>query len=98
MHKKGLLSGPKFNRRHTSVTPDAELFVRAAKERPEVSKVVLGPILKSRGSDLRVTYRVIPAGLNLKVRGHGQAQQLFVFTPTPHETGRAIVESARRRA
>ena len=43
-HTRGLLKGPKFNGRHSTVIPDAIPAVEAARDCPWVTKIALGVI------------------------------------------------------
>lgn len=88
--RKGVLRGPKFNYRHSSYIELAEEFILAAKERPEVTKIILGTITNARGGVPKVTARAIPAGLRVTVRSSCQVQRLYVYTTTPSETAAAL--------
>ncbi len=87
---KGILRGPKFNMRHTSYIPAAERLIVAAKALSEVTKISLGVILRGGSDTLRISGRVIPAGLRIIVRGGRQVQKLFIYTSTPEATAAAL--------
>src|SRR6266481_3635953 len=80
---KGLLKKGKFSLSHTTAIEDAIPLLRAAKNFPGITKIVLGKIdpLRPSKPHLRVTH--IPAGLKMQVRGKNAVQIFFVYTTKP---------------
>ena len=86
----GTLRGAKISSRHSSYTREAEVVIRAAKARPEVSKVVLSIIRPCRGGERRLKFKPIDAGLEVQVRGRDAVQVLYLYTGAPDATAAAI--------
>lgn len=83
---KGLLKKGKFSLSHTTAIEDAVPLLRAAKEDPHVTKIVLGkidPLRVSNNPHLRFTH--IPAGLKMQVRGRNAVQIFYIYTNASDE-------------
>lgn len=81
--KKGLLAGKKINGNHSTVIEAAREMVLAAKNRPEVRKVVLGVVSKIGPGKSRVKFKRIQAGLQMTVRGGASMQEFYIYTSDP---------------
>lgn len=90
MPKRGLLKGKKINQKHSSVTDAAICVVKAAKEHPNVTKIVIGQIKRIVGGPRRLIIKKIDAGLSVKVRGGNTLQQLYVYTFEPEQVQKVI--------
>ena len=91
--RKGLLKGSKFNGRHTTVIAVAHPLIRAANDDSEVTKIVVGVIVPTKGGrsgQRRLKISQIKAGLELRVRGNSSVQTFYVYTSTPKETEDAL--------
>ncbi len=78
--QKGLLRGPKFNGKHTTLIAAAERVVLALRDDPRVSKIVIGVITSRRGRTTTVKATPIKAGLQVTVVSPQNVQELFVYT------------------
>ena len=96
MHRNGLLKGPKFNGRHTTVIESAMPFVKMLRDTPSVEKIALGVITPAnsggRGGKLRIKATVLLGAVRVVFRGGNSIQQFYVFGTDLHEIAR-IVES-----
>lgn len=89
----GLLAGPKFSNRHSTVVSAAVPVIKAVRDRPDVSKVVLSEIKRLRPGPTRIKVQHIPAGLRLVVRGMNAQQELFVYTSAPKAVEQAVLNA-----
>ena len=87
---KGLLKKGKFSLSHTTAIEDAIPLLRAAKNSPSVTKIVLGKIDPLRPSKPHLRFTHILAGLKMQVRGKNAVQIFFVYTTKPLETERHL--------
>lgn len=78
--RRGLLKGPKFNGRHTTLIAAAERVVAALRDDPRVSKIVIGVISSRRGRTTTIKALPIKAGLRLTVVTPQNVQELFIYT------------------
>ncbi len=87
MAKQGLLSGPKFNMRHTTIIESALPFVKMLKASPAVKKISLGVIKPVSGGPSRnvgshqLKALVLPTAVRFSFRGGRSVQQFHVFGP-----------------
>ena len=85
--KRGLLRGPKFNMRHTTIIEPALPFVQMLKESSAVTKISLGvikPVVSGRspkGGFYQVKALVLPTAVRFSFRGGSSVQQFHVFGP-----------------
>jgi hypothetical protein len=84
-HLKGLLKGPKFNGRHSTVIPSAITAIEAARDSPHVSKIALGIIKPLRTGKPHLKFNPVSGGLQMQVRGTHAVQILWVYTTHPDE-------------
>jgi len=84
-HVKGLLKGPKFNGRHSTVIPNAIGLVEAARDCPHVSKIALGVITPIRAAQEHLKFTPMSGGLKMQVRGTHAVQILWLYTTQPEE-------------
>jgi hypothetical protein len=82
-HIKGLLKGPKFNGRHSTVIPSAIPAVEAARDSPHVSKIALGVITPIRAAQEHLKFTPGSGGLKMQVRGSHAIQIFWLFTTQP---------------
>lgn len=85
-HIKGLLRGPKFNGRHSTVIPSAIPAVEAARDCPHVTKIALGVITPMKASAEHLKFTPVSGGLKMQVRGTHAVQIFWVYTTRPEET------------
>lgn len=97
MAKRGILKGPKINRRHSTCTNAAERVILAAKSLPSVKKIVLGKIAPLRTTEPRLKFSPIPGGLKAQVRGATDQQDLFIYTSDAPGTERKLQEAWQLR-
>ncbi|MGE5392608.1 MAG: hypothetical protein ACM3NH_02595 [Candidatus Saccharibacteria bacterium] len=88
--RRGVLSGRKFNGNHTTLTDTSAGLVVFLKKRPEVTKIVIGPISSIRPAPIRLKVVRVPAGLKISVRGSSSQQLLYAYTDLPQATEHAL--------
>ena len=97
-HTKGLLAGGKFNGRHSTVIPDAEVAIKAAKSCKYVTKIALGIITPTtKSSQPRLKFTPVSGGLKMQVRGGHAVQIIWVYTTEPEKTIAEITEKWNSR-
>src|SRR5271163_5151182 len=84
-HIRGLLTGPKFNGRHSTVIPSAIPAVEAARDCPHVTKIALGVITPIRAAEEHLKFTPVSGGLKMQVRGTHAVQVFYVYTTRPDE-------------
>jgi hypothetical protein len=82
-HLKGLLRGPKFNGKHSTVIPTAVHVVEAARDCPHVSKIALGVITPIRAGQPHLKFNPMSGGLKMQVRGTHAVQIFWLYTTRP---------------
>lgn len=92
-HIKGLLRGPKFNGRHSTVIPSAIPAVEAARDSPHVTKIALGVITPIKTGQEHLRFSAVSGGLKMQVRGVHAIQVFWLYTTSPDE---AIAEIQRK--
>lgn len=78
--QRGLLKGPKFNGKHTTLIAAAERIVVALRDDPRVSKIIIGVITSRRGKTTTLKAMPINAGLRVTVISPQNVQEMFVYT------------------
>jgi hypothetical protein len=89
-HTKGLLRGPKFNGKHSTVIPTAIPVVEAAKECQHVTKIALGIITPIRVGTPHLKFTPMSGGLKMQVRGSHAVQIFWLYTTRPEDVIREI--------
>ena len=89
-HLKGLLKGPKFNGRHSTVIPSAIPAVEAARDCELVTKIALGVITPIRAGKTHVKFSPVSGGLKMQVRGSHAVQVFWLYTTSPESVIREI--------
>ena len=84
-HLKGLLKGPKFNGRHSTVIPSAIPAVEAARDCPQVTKIGLGVITPLKAGAEHIKFTPVSGGLKMQVRGTHAVQVFWLYTTRPEE-------------
>ena len=79
-HTKGLLRGPKFSGKHSTVIPTAVAVVEAARECPHVTKIALGVITPLRAGTPHLKFTPMSGGLKMQVRGTHAVQIFWLYT------------------
>ena len=85
--KHGLLRGPKFNMRHTTIIEPALPFVQMLKASPAVTKISLGVIKPvssgqfRKGGSPQIKALILPTAVRFTFRGGRSVQQFHVFGP-----------------
>jgi len=92
-HIKGLLKGPKFNGRHSTVIPSAIAAVEAARDSQHVTKIGLGIITPLKAGQEHLKFTPVSGGLKMQVRGTHAVQVFWLYTTRPEE---AIEEITRK--
>lgn len=80
---RGLLKGPKFNGRHTTLIAAAVPVVELLRDDPSVTKIIIGVITSRRGKTTSVKAVPIDAGLRITVVSPQNVQELFAYTSDP---------------
>lgn len=78
--QRGLLRGPKFNGKHTTLIAAAGRVVVALRDDPRVTKIIIGVITSRRGRTTSIKAVPINAGLRVTVVSPQNVQELFVYT------------------
>ncbi len=89
-HTKGLLRGPKFNGKHSTVIPTAVPVVQAAKECPHVTKIALSVITPILAGKPHLKFTPMSGGLKMQVRGANAVQIFWLYTTQPEDVIREI--------
>ncbi len=89
-HAKGLLRGPKFNGRHSTVIPSAIPAIEAARECKHVTKIALGVITPLRAGKPHLKFSPVSGGLKMQVRGTHAVQIFWLYTTEPDAVIREI--------
>jgi hypothetical protein len=77
---RGLLRGPKFNGKHSTVIPTAIAAVEAARECPHVTKIALGVITPIRAGAPHLKFTPMSGGLKMQIRGASAVQIFWLYT------------------
>jgi len=80
---RGLLRGPKFNGKHTTLIAPAHAVVELLRDDSRVTKIVIGIIKPRRGNGQGIKVVTIEAGLRLMVSGPSSVQQFYAYTADP---------------
>ena len=83
---KGLLRGPKFNGKHSTVIATAIPMVEAAKVCQHVTKIALGIIKPIGAGRPHLKFTPMSGGLKMQVRGANAVQIFWLYTTQPDET------------
>lgn len=80
-------AGGKFSGSHSTITDTAAVVVDTAAKQTEVTKIVLG-IIKAgiKSGQIRLTFKSVPVGWEIKVRGRISIQTLYIHTSNPEAT------------
>ncbi len=78
--ERGLLRGPKFSGKHTTLIAGAQRVVERLRDDPRVRKIVIGVITSRRGRTNSIKATPIDAGLRLAVISSTNVQELFIYT------------------
>lgn len=84
-HIKGLLKGPKFSGKHSTVIPDAVIAIETAKACQSVTKISLGIITPCHAAQSHLKFTTISGGLKMQIRGHQAVQLIWVYTTEPDQ-------------
>jgi hypothetical protein len=92
-HERGLLKGPKFNGRHSTVIPSAIPAVEAARDCAHVTKIALGVITPLKSGQEHLKFMPVSGGLKMQVRGSFAVQIFWLYTTRPEDV---IAEITRK--
>jgi hypothetical protein len=92
-HARGLLKGPKFNGRHSTVIESAIPVVEAARDCAHVTKIALGVITPLRPGAEHLKFTPASGCLKMQVRGTNAVQTFWVYTTEPE----AVIAEITRR-
>lgn len=87
---RGLLRGPKFNGKHTTLIAPAFPMVEMLRDDDRVTKIVIGVIKPRKGGGVSLKAVTIEAGLRLTVSGPSSVQQFYAYTSEPEEVKSAL--------
>lgn len=87
---RGLLRGPKFNGRHTTLIDAAIPVVEQLRDDPRVTKIIIGVITSRRGKTTTIKAVPVNAGLRLTIAAPKNVQELYVYTSDPDGVRAAI--------
>jgi hypothetical protein len=96
-HIRGLLRGPKFNGRHSTVIPSAVPAVEAARDCEHVSKIALGVITPIKAGQEHLKFMPVSGGLKMQVRGTHAVQVFWLYTTRPEAAVEEITRAWERR-
>ena len=91
MTRRGLIAGPCFSGKHTTIIKAAEKLIRAIRNDDLVTKVSIGyikPVRRCKKGAIKVV--ATDGGLRVTVKGDGAVQQFHVYTTRPIETRQKI--------
>jgi hypothetical protein len=77
---RGLLKGPKFNGRHTTLIAAAIPVVELLRDDSRVTKIVIGVITSRRGKTTNIKAVPIDAGLRITIAAPRNVQELYAYT------------------
>lgn len=77
---RGLLKGPKFNGRHTTLIAAAIPVVEQLRDDPRVTKIIIGVITSRRGKTTTIKAVPIDAGLRITIAAPRNVQELYAYT------------------
>lgn len=89
---RGLLKGPKFNGRHTTLIAAAIPIVERLRDDPRVTKIVIGVITSRRGKTTNVKAQPIDAGLRITIAAPRNVQELYAYTSDAEGVRALIVD------
>ncbi|HVO98271.1 MAG TPA: hypothetical protein VMT15_09410 [Bryobacteraceae bacterium] len=92
-HIKGLLRGPKFNGRHSTVIPSAIPAVEGARDCEHVTKIALGVITPLKAGTEHLKFSPVSGGLKMQVRGVHAVQIFWLYTTEPDQ----VIEQVTKR-
>ena len=92
-HPKGLLKGPKFSGRHSTVIPSAVPAIEAARVCEHVNKISLGVITPIRNGEEHLKFTPDKGGLKMQVRGTHAVQVFWLYTTRPQD----VIEEITRK-
>lgn len=87
---RGLLRGPKFNGKHTTMIAPAFPMVEMLRDDDRVTKIVIGVIKPRKGSGVSLKAVTIEAGLRLTISGPSSVQQFYAYTSEPEAVKEAL--------
>lgn len=87
---RGLLRGPKFNGKHTTLIAPAYSMVEMLRDDERVTKIVIGVIKPRKGSGVGLKAVTIEAGLRLTISGPSSVQQFYAYTSEPEAVKAAL--------
>ena len=96
-HIKGLLRGPKFNGRHSTVIPSAIPAVEAARDSEHVTKIALGVITPIKTGKELLKFSAVSGGLKMQVRGTHAIQIFWLYTTRPDDAIAEIEQKWNQR-
>jgi hypothetical protein len=91
-HLKGLLRGPKFNGKHSTVIDAAISAVEAARDSDFITKIALGVITPISKGKSHLKFTPVSGGLKMQVRGPNAIQIFWLYTTSPDDAIREITE------
>lgn len=87
---RGLLRGPKFNGKHTTLIAPAFPMVELLRDDDRVTKIVIGVIKPRKGGGVSLKAVPIEAGLRIMVSGPSSVQQFYAYTSDPAGVSAAL--------
>lgn len=94
------VAGPKISGRHTTLIDAALDVVEAVNSLDCVTKIVLGIIEQAYGLPVekRIMIVIIPAGIQVKIRGPKTIQALFIYTNDRLRTCKSVIAAFKKKA
>lgn len=83
--RKGHIHGAKFCK-HTTVTDASQKVAALVNSFPEVKKISLGIIKRTKSGQFGMKFAPIHGGWKIIVRGTQAVQHLHIYTSNPNET------------
>lgn len=96
-HTKGLLRGPKFNGRHSTVIDSAIPAVEAARDSQHITKIALGVITPVKTGNEHLKFSEVSGGLKMQVRGVHAIQVFWLYTTRPEDAMEEIEKKWNER-
>lgn len=86
------LAGKKIAKSHSTIINEAKIVLQSIQSSHLVNKIVTGDIKVIKTGPQRIKITLIPAGLQLMIRGRNARQKIFIYTSNP-EAVKIIIQN-----
>lgn len=88
-----ILSKEKITDSHSTITDTAIVVVNEASKQNSVTKIGIGNITHVGGGRKSLKFLPITGGVKAVIRGSGSVQEIYIYTNTPEETKKKLLEN-----